>query len=150
MKLALATLVAFTLVGCASTGTVEVVPERSYVVRTAPDQLKTLPPLPTPLENPRTASNNQVATWINNTERYVADLEAMISTLVDFYEKPVTTTEAGTMRPVTPVTDAQGRRVLQPQPGTVGALTPSVTAAAAAASAPSAFTTPLQRLRRAE
>ncbi|WP_407308403.1 hypothetical protein [Acinetobacter sp.] len=114
-------LCAVVLTGCASnplafTNT-EVITAKQYVVRTAPDQLKTLPPLPPKIANPATATNTQVATFINNTEQYVSDLEAMIQTLVSFYEKPVTTTEAGTMQPVTPrspATPSPGR-VIQPQ-----------------------------------
>lgn len=144
--LLLATATVALLAGCASTApTVEVVPQREYVVRTAPDSLKTLPPLPTPLANPRTASSSEIASWISRTEEYVANLEGMLSTLVDFYEKPVTTTEAGTMRPVTPVVTPSGGRVLQPQVGTRGANTLSITAAQPASSSPSTFSTPIQR-----
>jgi len=111
---------AVALTGCAAgTGfnNTEVVVANQYVVRTAPDQLKTLPPLPPRIADPSKATNTQVATWINNTEQYVADLEAMIQTLVNFYEKPVTAAEAGTLQPVTPRTTAQPTtgRVIQPQ-----------------------------------
>lgn len=136
------------LTGCASTGfsNTQVVVQKDYIVRTAPDTLKTLPQLPPPLANPKLSTNTQIATWISNTEEYVANLEAMVSTLVDFYEKPVTVSEAGTMRTVTPTTDSTGRRVLQPQAGTKGAATASTTAASAPAPA-SRFSTPLERLR---
>jgi len=139
-------LAAALLSGCASTGTgfnnTEVVVANQYVVRTAPDSLKTLPPLPPAVANPQTATNTQVATFINNTEQYVADLEAMIQTLVNFYEKPVTTTEAGTLQPVTPRSPASpnGSRVIQPQTTTANATTPT---------RPSAFSTALQRARAA-
>lgn len=119
MKLILTLVAAAALTGCATTGfnDTEVVVANRYVVRTAPDVLKTLPPLPPPVANPATATNTQVATFINNTERYVADLESMIQTLVNFYEKPVTTAEAGTLQPVTPRSPATPTpgRVIQPQ-----------------------------------
>lgn len=120
MKLLIILAATVALTGCA-TGTgfnaIDVVTARSYVVRTAPDTLKTLPPLPPKIANPDTATNTQVATWINNTENYVTNLESMIQTLVNFYEKPVTSTEAGTLQPVTPrdpATPTPGR-VIQPQ-----------------------------------
>lgn len=107
------------LAGCATKGfeNTEVVVAKQYVVRTAPDSLKTLPPLPPPLANPKTATNTQAATFMNNTEEYVTNLEAMIQTLVNFYEKPVTTAEAGTLQPVTPRSNAtpSATRVIQPQ-----------------------------------
>lgn len=113
-------LAVLTLTGCAANGgfvTTEVVTARAYVVRTAPDTLKTLPPLPPTLTNPRTATNAQVATWINNTEAYVAALEAQIQTLVNFYEAPVSTAEIGSLQPVTPRSPATPTpgRVIQPQ-----------------------------------
>ena len=107
------------LTGCGTTGlnNTEVVVQTKYLVRTAPDQLKTLPPLPAKIQNPKTASNNEAATFMNNTEQYTADLESMIQTLVNFYEKPVTSTEAGTLQVVTPREAAQpnAARVIQPQ-----------------------------------
>lgn len=121
------------LTGCATTGTgftnTEVVVARSYVVRTAPDQLKTLPPLPPKIADPATATNNQVATFINNTEQYVTDLESMLQNLVNFYEKPVTSAEAGTLQPVTPRSPATPTpgRVIQPQTTAAGTNTPAVT-----------------------
>lgn len=114
--------------GCATTPGTTVLTDQQYVVRTAPDTLKTLPPLPPTLANPKTATNSQVAQFINDTEQYTANLEAMIQTLVNFYEKPVTTTEAGSLQPVTPLSTATptAKRVIQPQ----------TTAAPVAASAP--------------
>jgi hypothetical protein len=114
--LTLASVLAFT--GCATTGTdTQVVVANQYVVRTAPDTMKTLPPLPPMLANPGEASNSEIATFMNNTEKYVANLESMIQTLVNFYEKPVTTAEAGTLQPVTPLSPAtpNASRVIQPQ-----------------------------------
>lgn len=119
MKLILIFAAVF-LTGCATTdgfNNTEVVVANQYVVRTAPDTMKTLPPLPPQIQNPDTATNTEVATFINNTEEYAANLEAMIQTLVNFYEKPVTTAEAGTMQTVTPrsaATPTPGR-VIQPQ-----------------------------------
>lgn len=139
-------LAAALLTGCATTdgfNNTEVVVANQYVVRTAPDTLKTLPPLPPRIANPATASNTQVATFINNTEQYVADLEAMIQTLVNFYEKPVTTTEAGTLQPVTPRSQATPTtsRVIQPQTTTANAVAP--------VQQPSRFSSALSRARAA-
>ena len=129
MKYLLA-LIAVALTGCASTGfnNTEVLVTKEYVVRTAPDVLKTLPPLPPPLANPRTATNNQIAAWINNTEEYVANLEAMIQALVNFYEKPITAAETAALRAT-------------PARGDTTAAGPTT-----AASAPT-FSSPLQRAR---
>lgn len=128
------------LTGCASTGftNTAVVVQKDYIVRTAPDTLKTLPPLPPTIANPKSATNNQIAKWINDTEEYVANLEAMVQTLVNFYEKPITTSEAGAMRVVTPnaVATPNASRVIQPQ----------TTAASARAAAPT-YSDPIQRLR---
>lgn len=134
-------LAAFLLTGCASTGefnNTEVLVQRDYIVRTAPDALKTLPPLPPTLANPEFASNTQVAEWINNTEEYVSNLEAMLQTLVNFYEKPVTSSEAGAMRVVTPLAPAtpNAARVIQPQ--TTAPKTPPSS---------ETYTDPTQRLR---
>jgi hypothetical protein len=118
--IAITIIAAFSLSGC---GTFwqkkepEVLVNNQYVVRTAPDQLKTLPPLPAALKNPKTASNEQVAKWISDNEEYITNLESMIQTLVNFYEKPVSTAEAGTMQPVTPRSAAtpDANRVIKPQ-----------------------------------
>jgi hypothetical protein len=142
MKLILI-LAAAVLTGCASSGTgftnTEVVTARSYVVRTAPDQLKTLPPLPPKIANTKALTETQVATFINNTEQYVSDLEAMVQTLVNFYEKPVTSAEAGSLQPVTP------RDTAQPTPSRV--IRPQITAAGAATPAATQTTTPTLRQR---
>lgn len=90
MKLILAPIIL--LAGCASTtpfNSVEVLAQTSYITRTAPDVLKQLPPLPPRIANPRTATNNQVATFISNSEEYIANLEAQIRVLVRLYETPV-------------------------------------------------------------
>lgn len=117
------------LTGCASTGfdNTEVVVANQYVVRTAPDTLKTLPPLPPAIANPKLATDTQVATFINNTEQYVADMESMVQTLVNFYEKPVTTAEVGTLQPVTPRSPATptASRVIQPQTTTANSVAPT-------------------------
>jgi hypothetical protein len=118
MKLILILGSAMLFTGCATTSpNTEVVVANQYVVRTAPDTMKTLPPLPPMLVNPDKASNAEIATFMNNTEGYAANLESMIQTLVNFYEKPVTTAEAGTLQPVTPLSPAtpNASRVIQPQ-----------------------------------
>lgn len=118
MKFILILASALVFTGCATTGNdTQVVVANQYVVRTAPDTMKTLPPLPPKLANPKTATNTEVATFINNTEGYAANLESMIQTLVNFYEKPVTTDEAGILQPVTPLSPAtpNASRVIQPQ-----------------------------------
>jgi len=128
------------LAGCQTTPQTTVLTDQQYVVRTAPDTLKTLPPLPPTLKNPQTATGTQVAQFISNTEEYVANLEAMVQTLVNFYEKPVTAGEAGNLQPVTPLatpTPTPGR-VIKPQ---------TVAPAASAAVTQSRFTTALERLR---
>lgn len=128
------------LTACGTTGTgftnTEVLTQSRYIVRTAPDVLRTLPPLPTPLANPRTATNAQIASWINRTETYVANLEAQIRILVTFYEAPVTTAEAGNLVPVTPVQPAPNPRVVTPQSSFVSPTAQPNTG----------FTTPSQRL----
>ena len=119
MKFITVMVVAASLAGCGTTGfnNTEVVVQKQYVVRTAPDQLKTLPPLPPKVANPKTATNTQAASFMNNTEQYTTDLESMIQTLVNYYEKPVTSAEVGTMQVVTPRDPAQpsSTRVIQPQ-----------------------------------
>lgn len=118
MKFILILASALVLTGCATTGNdTQVVVANQYVVRTAPDTMKTLPPLPPMLANPDKATNTEIATFMNNTEKYVANLESVIQTLVNFYEKPVTTAEAGTLQPVTPLSPAtpNASRVIQPQ-----------------------------------
>lgn len=84
------------LSGCANMGNfknTEVLVQKEYIVRTAPDTLKALPPLPADLKDPNTASNSEVASWINDTEEYAANLESIIKNLIQFYEKPVTEQE---------------------------------------------------------
>lgn len=119
MKFITIMAVAASLAGCGTTGfnNTEVVVQKQYVVRTAPDQLKTLPPLPPKIANPKDSTNTQAATFMNNTEQYVTDLESMIQTLVNYYEKPVTSAEVGTLQVVTPRDPAQPSptRVIQPQ-----------------------------------
>lgn len=101
-------IAAIFLSGCASTAgfnNTQVLVQKEYVVRTAPDTLKTLPPLPPAIANPQAASNNQVAAWINSTEEYIANLESMIQNLVNFYEKPVNTADRAVQpQSVAPVT----------------------------------------------
>jgi hypothetical protein len=124
MKFILLSL-ALLMTGCAARGDFnnpQIVVRSQYVIRTAPDALKTLPPLP-PTINTTNPTNNQVATWINNTEEYVANLEGMIQTLVNFYESPVSAAEAGDMATVTPRATAtpNSARVIQPQTTSQGA-----------------------------
>lgn len=161
MKYVVVLMAVFALAGCASRGgftNTEVVVQKEYVVRTAPDALKTLPPLPPELPNPRSATNSQIATFINNTEEYVANLEAMIQTLVNFYEKPVTQAETGGLKAVTPLASPTPTptRVIKPQ---TTQTPPSVTAPSASVEpaftspvqpVPPLFTTPLQRARQSQ
>lgn len=148
MKTFISLLALVVLTGCASKNgfnNTEVLVSKQYVIRTAPDILKTLPPLPATLPNPNSATNSQVAIFINNTEEYITNLEAMISTLVDFYEKPVLASEIGAMKAITPIMDKAGRRIVQPQAETIGANTISTTAAPAPESA--GFWSSFKRIR---
>lgn len=101
----------------------EVLVKNQYIVRTAPDQLKKLPPYPEPLVV-ESATQTDLARWINRTEGYIYDLESMISVLINFYEKPVSAVEtaaantsltasgAATTQPETAYVDPAQRRVL--------------------------------------
>jgi hypothetical protein len=142
MKYIICAFAVVALSGCATTGfkNTEVLVQKDYVIRTAPDVLKTLPPLPPALQNPKLATNTEIAGFINNTEEYVANLEAMVQTLVNFYEKPVTAAEAGAMRPVTPqaIPTPDASRLIRPQ----------TTATSVTVTKPSIFSSPLQRARQ--
>lgn len=83
-------LICVALSACASTGfkDKEVVVQKEYIVRTAPTTLKTLPLLPDAIDVTK-ADQITLANWLNKNEDYIAKLEAMIGTLVNFYEKPV-------------------------------------------------------------
>jgi hypothetical protein len=77
------------LVGCDSMVRTKeiVVPEYHYVVRTAPAELKRLPPYP-PNIPASGATQVDLAQWIRATEERQYRLEGMITTLVKFYEAP--------------------------------------------------------------
>lgn len=89
MKLVLSSLAIALLMGCAQQPKTEVVVRNEYIVRTAPDQLKKLPSYPEPIDV-ATADQVALARWINRTEGYLNELEAMIVNLISFYEAPVT------------------------------------------------------------
>lgn len=87
-------IAALILTGCASNEPLkEIVIKNNYIVRTAPQTLKTLPNYPE-LLNVETATQTDLAKWINNTQGYIYELESMISVLINFYEKPVVETTA--------------------------------------------------------
>lgn len=66
----------------------QVVVKKEYVVRTADASLKAIPPLG-PKIDPDKASQADLARWIKDTEEHRLKLEARITTLIEFYEKPV-------------------------------------------------------------
>jgi len=82
-------ILALALSGCGITPQKpDVVFKTIYVVRTAPAELKMVPPVPPKLA--ANATNTQVATWIVDTEERLKNLETQIRKLVEFYEAPVT------------------------------------------------------------
>lgn len=66
----------------------QVVVKKEYVVRTADNVLKVIPPVG-PKIDPDKASQADLAKWIAETEEHRLKLEARIKTLIEFYEKPV-------------------------------------------------------------
>lgn len=107
--------ISFILIGLLSGCGVAPQIKTEYVVRTAGEDLKTLPILPTKIDS-QFATDAQVATFMSNTEKYAVDLESMIQTLINFYEAPVTAEEVKTLQPVTPrVQPTPGTRTIQPQ-----------------------------------
>jgi hypothetical protein len=80
------------LVGCETFVKRETVVETRYVVRTAVEDQKRLPPYPPPIDV-KTASQLELAQWILASEERQWRLEAIIAELIKFYEKPVTKEE---------------------------------------------------------
>jgi hypothetical protein len=91
MKKVLLCVLVSMLVGCATTERVntEVVVQKEYVVRTATQALKEMPPYPATI-NPKTATQTDLALWMLENEKFILALQAKIDELVKFYEKPVT------------------------------------------------------------
>jgi hypothetical protein len=75
------------LVGCETTKTV-IVEKQTYVVRTAPESLKTIPEYPDTIN---VESDNQLdlANWIVLSEERQWALENIIKKLIEFYEAPI-------------------------------------------------------------
>ncbi len=81
------------LAACATpTPQKEVVVQHNYVVRTASEQQKALPPNPPPIDV-ATADQIQLAEWIVQSEGRMLTLESIIKRLIEFYERPVTADE---------------------------------------------------------
>lgn len=81
---------ALVLAGCA-TQQKEVLVQHDYVVRTAPSELKKIPPYPAGIDVQK-ANQLELAQWLANNEQYIYSLEAKIKLLIEFYEKPVDST----------------------------------------------------------
>lgn len=79
---------ALTVSACATDQ--KVVVEYRYVVRTAPETLKALPPQAAKID-PSTATNLDLANWIVDGEKRTYLLEDQVRSLVQFYEAPVST-----------------------------------------------------------
>ena len=78
------------LVGCGSKLPLppEVLIKTEYVVRTAPAELKQLPPYPINI-NTTYLDGISSAEFISATEEYILTIEAKFKVLIDFYEHPV-------------------------------------------------------------
>jgi hypothetical protein len=87
MRLLLAGLVLI-LAGCATTPEPPVVTKTEFVVRTAPGELKALPPYPAPID-PTKATQVELAQWLARNEEHIRRLERLIEALIKFYEAPV-------------------------------------------------------------
>lgn len=98
MKVLLIAVLAILLSGCTTTIRKEVVIETRYVVRTASEAQKRLPPHPAPI-NVDTATQSDLAEWIAQSERRALDLEAIIRRLVEFYEMKPTEDEKKAVEP---------------------------------------------------
>lgn len=75
------------LTGCETFTKKEVVVKTEYIVRSASNAQKELPPHPTPI-NIQSATQLELAQWIVETEKRMLDLESIIKRLIEFYEKP--------------------------------------------------------------
>lgn len=93
-------IIALALTGCASTGfkNKEILVQKEYIVRTAPNDLKALPPYPNTID-PMKANQLELAQWLLENEKYMYSLEGKIKGLIEFYEKPV---KSDAPAPVTP------------------------------------------------
>lgn len=92
MKFLLVPLIVLLLSGCETLVKRETVVETRYIVRTAVEDQKRLPPYPPPIDV-KTASQLELAQWITASEERQWRLEAIIAELIKFYEKPVTKEE---------------------------------------------------------
>lgn len=66
----------------------EIVVEKQYVIRTATDQQKALPPFPASIDV-KTSNQLQLAQWIVDNEKRQLELESIIKRLIEYYEAPV-------------------------------------------------------------
>lgn len=88
MKIIVSVLAALLLSGCfGTTPQKEVVVRYEYIVRKASPELKQLPPQPKDI-NPATANQLDLADWIVANEARSLRLEAIIDSLIKFYEAP--------------------------------------------------------------
>lgn len=106
MKYLLLAVLVF-LAGCDTIPRKEVVVQHNYVVRTATQQQKTIPPYPAPI-NVLKADQSALAQWIVDNERRQLDLESIIRRLIEFYEAPVTPEEKKKAEAAAPPVPASG------------------------------------------
>ncbi len=92
MKIVLILSAVFFLVGCSTMTKQEVVTKNVYIVRTAVEDQKRVPPYPSAIDV-STANQLELAEWIAASEKRQWDLESIIDELIKFYEKPVTAEE---------------------------------------------------------
>jgi hypothetical protein len=89
MKLLTTLALALLLTGCFETvPKKEIVIEYEYIVRRASPELKMLPPQPQDID-PTKANQLDLADWIVANEARMLRLEAIIESLIKFYEAPV-------------------------------------------------------------
>jgi hypothetical protein len=87
---ALVLALAVVLAGCSSVPKERTVyvPKVEYVVRTAPEALKQLPPYPEKIDVMK-ADQLTLADWLVKNEQYILGLESLLRELIKFYEAPV-------------------------------------------------------------
>ncbi len=96
MKLLTTLALALLLTGCFETvPKKEIVIEYEYIVRRASPELKMLPPQPQAID-PTKANQLDLADWIVANEARMLRLEAIIESLIKFYEAPVNPEEKKT------------------------------------------------------